>query len=85
VRVADVVVGTGSAYPSRLANINGTLYYAATDGTNGGEVWTSDGTSRGTRMVKNINPTGEGDPGPFVSFEGAAYFRAYSAGSGYQL
>ena len=42
--------------PVRLTNVNGTLFFAADDGTNGKELWKSDGTAAGTVMVKDINP-----------------------------
>lgn len=37
------------------------LYFTATDGAHGNELWTSDGTSTGTKMVKDINPKGDSD------------------------
>ena len=44
-----------SSYPSQLTNVNGTLFFTANDGTNGRELWKSDGTAAGTVMVKDIN------------------------------
>ena len=40
----------------QLTNVSGTLYFSADDGRHGQELWRSDGTVRGTRMVKDINP-----------------------------
>ena len=40
----------------QLTNVSGTLYFSADDGRHGHELWRSDGTARGTRMVKDINP-----------------------------
>ena len=35
--------------PSQLTAVNGQLFFAATDGINGTELWKSDGTAAGTR------------------------------------
>ena len=43
-------------YPSNLTNVNGTLFFSADDGTNGSELWKSDGTAAGTVLVKDIRP-----------------------------
>jgi ELWxxDGT repeat protein len=39
-----------------LAVVNGTLFFRATDGVNGRELWKSDGTADGTVLVRDINP-----------------------------
>ena len=39
-----------------LTNVHGILYFSANDGRHGFELWRSDGTRKGTRMVKDINP-----------------------------
>ncbi|MGX9728586.1 MAG: ELWxxDGT repeat protein [Candidatus Electronema sp. VV] len=59
VMVKDIYLGThgmgeNGSYPSHLTNVNGTLYFSASDGTNGEELWRSDGTAAGTVMVKDI-------------------------------
>ena len=45
--------------PVSLTNVNGTLFFAANDGTHGDELWKSDGTAAGTVLVKDINPGGD--------------------------
>ena len=48
---------TGGGGPqSQLANVNGTLYFSTDDGKHGYELWRSNGTAKGTWMVKDINP-----------------------------
>ena len=54
--VKDIYPGAGSSNPDCLANVNGTLCFAADDGVHGVELWKSDGTAAGTVMVKDINP-----------------------------
>jgi len=45
-----------TASPDWLTDINGTLFFAADDGTTGIELWRSDGTPEGTKLVKDIYP-----------------------------
>ena len=52
----------GSSSPGPFTAVGNTLYFQATDGTNGTELWKSDGTASGTVMVKDINSGGSSDP-----------------------
>ena len=45
-----------SSNPWNLTNVNGKLYFTANDGTDGTELWTSDGTKSGTTMATDIYP-----------------------------
>lgn len=45
-----------SSYPTELTDVHDTLYFAAADGTDGQELWVSDGTDAGTHMVKDLFP-----------------------------
>ena len=54
--VKDINPGPGSSYIYGITAVNGILYFRADDGVHGAELWRSDGTARGTRMVKDINP-----------------------------
>ncbi|MEL0332101.1 MAG: ELWxxDGT repeat protein, partial [Candidatus Poseidoniales archaeon] len=49
--------GWGMHWTSRFTpvGVGNEVYFAATDGTNGNELWKTDGTASGTVMVKNIN------------------------------
>jgi ELWxxDGT repeat protein len=55
-KLARDINPSGSSYPDYLTNVGGTLFFAADDGTHGNELWRSDGTGAGTRLVKDINP-----------------------------
>ena len=65
--VKDINSGAPSSYPASneyvMVAIGSTLYFAADDGSNGVELWKSDGTSSGTSLVKNIN-SGSSDSYP---------------------
>ena len=43
------------SFPDRLTAVGNTLFFKATNGQNGFELWKSNGTSSGTVMVKDIN------------------------------
>src|SRR5688500_6307737 len=40
--------------PTSLTNVNGTLFFSANNGVNGYELWKSEGTPGGTKLVKDI-------------------------------
>jgi ELWxxDGT repeat protein len=81
--IKDISPGANASFISYvegrkfLININGTLYFTAQDGTNGQELWRSDGTSAGTVMVKDINSgSGASSPGQYTEMNGKLYFWA---------
>jgi ELWxxDGT repeat protein len=84
--------GATSSLPDNLANVNGTLYLSADDGTNGQELWKSDGTPAGTTIVEDavpgggINPGATGSfPGPLANVNGTLYFSADDGTNGREL
>ncbi len=86
VLVRDIQSGANSGSPSYLSNVNGTLYFQATDGTNGSELWKSDGTSAGTLLVRDINPgLGDSRSRYLTNVNGTLYFRATDGSSGSEL
>ncbi len=90
VLVKDVRTGKdGSAGPSGLHApfplSETAILFAADDGTNGLELWLSDGTAAGTTLLKDINGgSGSSSPTGFVKLGTYAYFTA-NAGSGFEL
>jgi ELWxxDGT repeat protein len=80
---------TDSGYPYYLTNVGGTLFFQAFDGPEPGfnstELWKSDGTSGGTQLVKDINPTGYSAPNGFTGLGGSVFFAANDGTYGYEL
>ncbi len=61
-------------------------YFAATDATHGEELWVTDGTKEGTRMVKDIQPgTGSSGPSHLARLNDKVLFSAYTDDYGRQL
>jgi ELWxxDGT repeat protein len=56
----DPMFGPGgpalSSDPSTLTKVGEMLYFIATDGLHGREMWKSDGTTAGTNLIRDINP-----------------------------
>jgi ELWxxDGT repeat protein len=76
------VAGTGSASPHNLADVDGTLYFGATEPSFGIEPWKSDGTAAGTQLLKDIyvDPPTIRDSLPFgfTKANAAVVFRAFT-------
>ncbi|MDQ2751974.1 MAG: hypothetical protein M3R72_03030, partial [Bacteroidota bacterium] len=47
---------TSFTYQQFFTPFNGKIYFTATDGTHGNELWSTDGTTANTSLVKDINP-----------------------------
>jgi len=71
-----------TAYRSGLfPYISYQVFFAAADNSHGRELWITDGTEGGTRMVKDINPDGSSNPSyptlvPNLLLSGSLYFSA---------
>jgi ELWxxDGT repeat protein len=91
VMVKDIVPGEGgSSYPTRdptsSTGVGETLYFVASDGTHGYELWRSDGTEAGTVMVKDIWPGEERSyPDQLTDIGGTLYFEAGDGTHGREL
>ena len=78
--------GISNDMPAEYTVYDGALYFVASDGTNGSELWRTDGTEAGTVMVANINPAGESsEPAGLTVFDGALYFAADDGTDGREL
>jgi ELWxxDGT repeat protein len=73
----NIPYGTRGSYPNNLSNVGGTLFFAANDGTNGVELWRSNGTAGGTRQIAQINVgTLNSNPAGFFPINGTVFFSA---------
>ena len=103
--VKDIYPGTRTSAPSQLTRVFGVLFFSARDGffeapppdgenAKGQELWRSDGTPAGTRMVKDIFP-GSNAPGfrdrfalnssphNLAGADGILFFGAFDSNSGF--
>jgi ELWxxDGT repeat protein len=84
-----------SSLPQGLTNVNGTLFFAADDGTRGTELWKStDGTAGGTDIVEDIDPGDDTPmdldpdssfPDDLTNVDGTLFFRANNGTNGREL
>src|SRR5687767_6123681 len=70
--VADIALQ--SAAPDALS---GTVFFSATRGVRGFELFKSNGTPEGTVLVKDINPSGPSTPGGLTNVGGTLFFGAF--------
>lgn len=93
----DINSGSGDAFPTTnspelsyyFTEYNGRLYFPADGGTNGIQLWESDGTPEGTVVVEpdvagNSNPL-EAWPNPNIVYDNSFYFVADFDGNGRKL
>ena len=82
----------GSA-PRELIEFNDKLYFSADDGVNGRELWISDGTAEGTKLLADIAPgvdenygrPAESEPKDFYEFNDRLLFSANDGETGREL
>src|SRR4051812_28875939 len=72
---AQMIVPAIPGAPGELTNVNGTLFFTASDGPYGIELWKSDGTPGGTVMVCDIVPGPTGStPGKLTAVGNTLFF-----------
>ncbi|TWT77000.1 Peptidyl-prolyl cis-trans isomerase A precursor [Posidoniimonas polymericola] len=76
----------GPSYPAEFVEVGDTTYFVANDGTNGRELWKTDGTAGGTSMVADIRSgAGSSYPSSLVELNGTLFFAADDGASGLEL
>ena len=54
--VKDINLGANHSIPQYLTPLNDKFYFSAFDADYGNELWVSDGTDTGTKMIIDIRP-----------------------------
>ena len=84
--VKDIFPGSTGSIPNGLTNVNGTLFFEATDSVHGSELWKSNGAGAGTVLVKDINPgSGSSFPDYLTNVNGTLFFNATDVVHGREL
>ncbi len=84
-------VGNGITSPSSTFNgpvvLNGKLYFCADDSVHGPQLWTSDGTTAGTRMLIDLGTISAGASmtGEMVVCNGKLFFPAFDNSTGIEM
>lgn len=72
--IKDFWTGLSGGYPSMGGLIyNGKYYFCPTETMTDRELWCTDGTTVGTTMVKDVNPSGPGSIGPSIVYNNIMY------------
>ena len=88
-KLAEINQGSASSLATQkgaMAQVGNTLFFSAENGTNGVELWKTDGTTAGTKLVKDINPGAQGsDPDHFYAVGNLLLFTADNGTQGREL
>lgn len=84
--ITDLTPGTGNTdvvYPYGIAVCAGSIYFEHNDGVHGSELWTTDGTAAGTRLVQDLNPgSASASPQTITATANGVYFNSCNVGNG---
>lgn len=86
----DAQIPTVDSFPAEFTQVGAQTYFSASGSANGGnvdvELWRTDGTPAGTRLVADIEPGPTGSaPSNFAGMGGMLYFAATTSASGREL
>lgn len=77
---------TSASNPEQFVTVGDLTYFVATDTTNGRELWVTDGSTTGTRLVADINTGNDSStPSELVNVDGTLYFTAFTEEDGREL
>ncbi len=86
VLIKDIYPGTKNSNIFNMIEFNNKIYFAATSSpTEDQELWETDGTTAGTKMVYKINPSGSSAVDDFTILDSTLYFTAYDSKIGAEL
>lgn len=93
VMIKDILPGSTSSIKedyfkenNGFITFNNEMYFSASDESNGIELWKSDGTEAGTKIVKNINVGSKNsNPKEFTVVDNLLYFQARDSDHGSEL
>jgi ELWxxDGT repeat protein len=81
--VDDIAPGSAGSDPADLTALGGELYFSASNGVNGRQLWRSDGTAAGTVMLTDV--PGGADPEDLTAADGELFFSATDPAHGREL
>jgi len=81
----SINVGPNASNPSGFTVFNNYVYFSANNGSNGVELYRSQGTVATTELVMDINPSGNSNPANFMEYNGELYFSANDGVNGKEL
>lgn len=78
-------VAGGSSNPGDFYRFNNQLYFQANNGSQGSELWVTDGTPEGTHLVHDVTDGAlSSSPTDFIEFDGNLYFTASDTFGGFR-
>lgn len=85
----DIRPGISDSFPllsENFTTVGAQTFFAANDGTNGSELWVTDGTTAGTHLVLDLNPGSQGsNPHEMVAVGNRLFFAAGHPNYGVEL
>jgi len=83
----ELLINQGGAVgASNFVELGDFIYFNANNGSNGNELWRSNGTNTGTSLVRDINAgTASALPGNFIAYGNQILFAATTADNGREL